>query len=45
MFRSIAGEDAADLSSVNLAGAAQRLLLDAGMSQMQIDALKSKLGM
>lgn len=44
MVRSIAGEDAADLASADLAGAAQRLLLDAGMSQTQIDALKSKLG-
>ncbi|MBQ6267319.1 MAG: tyrosine-protein phosphatase [Clostridia bacterium] len=43
MVRSIVGEDAADLSAADLAGAAQRLLLDAGMTAAQIDALKANL--
>ena len=44
MVRSIAGDDTADLASADLAGAAQRLLLDAGMTGAQIDALKANLG-
>ncbi|MBR4727925.1 MAG: tyrosine-protein phosphatase [Clostridia bacterium] len=44
MLRSFVGEDATDLSSADLALAAQRLLLDAGMTAAQIDALKANLG-
>lgn len=45
MVRSIVGDDAADLGTADLVGAAQRLLLDAGMTDAQIDALKTNLGL
>ena len=44
MVRSIVGEDGADLASADLAGAARRLLLDAGMTEAQLNELKAKLG-
>ena len=43
MVRSILGDDAADPASADLAAAARQLLLGAGMTDAQIDALKAKL--
>lgn len=43
MVRSMIGDEKADLSSADLAQAAQRLLLDAGMTESQIEELKAKL--
>ena len=43
MVRSIAGDGAEDLSSADLADAARRLLLDAGMTEAQLEALQAKL--
>ncbi len=43
MIRSIAGDGNAELASVDLAACAGRLLLDAGMTSAELDALKAKL--
>lgn len=44
MLRSMVGDDAADLTTADLAGCAADLLLDAGMTEAQLAALKAKLG-
>ena len=43
MIGSVVGDGEADLETADLAGCAERLLLNAGMTQEQLEALKSKL--
>ena len=43
MILSLAGSDDADVSAMDLAGCAERYLLDGGMSREQIDLLRERL--